>query len=104
MLFVVGESDVEDLYSEPEGATSGDLLKVSRSTQEHVEPSLLKQHYINTFMWPHHVTMWLFPYRENNCQELKKETEDKIQTLVADHKAKVRLLQWLQPPQLLIVD
>uniref|UniRef100_A0A674N6S3 Phosphoinositide phospholipase C n=1 Tax=Takifugu rubripes TaxID=31033 RepID=A0A674N6S3_TAKRU len=26
---------------------------------------------------------------ENNCQELKKETEDKIQTLVTDHKAKV---------------
>lgn len=31
-----------------------------------------------------------FPHRENNCQELKKETEDKIQTLVTDHKAKVR--------------
>lgn len=31
-----------------------------------------------------------FPHRENNCQELKKETEDKIQTLVSDHKAKVR--------------
>lgn len=29
------------------------------------------------------------PCRENNCQELKKETEDKIQTLVSDHKAKV---------------
>uniref|UniRef100_A0A8C3G5S0 Phosphoinositide phospholipase C n=1 Tax=Cyclopterus lumpus TaxID=8103 RepID=A0A8C3G5S0_CYCLU len=26
---------------------------------------------------------------ENNCQELKKETEDKIQTLTADHKVKV---------------
>uniref|UniRef100_A0A3P9I442 Phosphoinositide phospholipase C n=1 Tax=Oryzias latipes TaxID=8090 RepID=A0A3P9I442_ORYLA len=26
---------------------------------------------------------------ENNCQELKKETEDKIQTLVTEHKAKV---------------
>lgn len=32
--------------------------------------------------------MWV-PYSENNCQELKKETEDKIQTLVADHKTKV---------------
>lgn len=32
-----------------------------------------------------------FPCRENNCHELKKETEDKIQTLVTDHKAKVRL-------------
>lgn len=30
------------------------------------------------------------PRRENNCQEQKKETEDKIQTLVSDHKAKVR--------------
>lgn len=30
-----------------------------------------------------------FPHRENNCQELKKETEDKIQTLGADHKVKV---------------
>lgn len=29
------------------------------------------------------------PLRENNCQELKKETEDKIQTLVTDHKTKV---------------
>uniref|UniRef100_A0A7N6ABD6 1-phosphatidylinositol 4,5-bisphosphate phosphodiesterase n=1 Tax=Anabas testudineus TaxID=64144 RepID=A0A7N6ABD6_ANATE len=28
--------------------------------------------------------------KENNCQELKKETEDKIQTLVAEHKAKVK--------------
>lgn len=28
-------------------------------------------------------------HRENNCQELKKETEDKIQTLVTDHKTKV---------------
>uniref|UniRef100_A0A672H2V4 1-phosphatidylinositol 4,5-bisphosphate phosphodiesterase n=1 Tax=Salarias fasciatus TaxID=181472 RepID=A0A672H2V4_SALFA len=27
---------------------------------------------------------------ENNCQELKKETEDKIQTLDTDHKAKQR--------------
>ncbi|KAG8011173.1 1-phosphatidylinositol 4, partial [Nibea albiflora] len=26
---------------------------------------------------------------ENNCQELKKETEDKIQSLVADHKVKL---------------
>uniref|UniRef100_A0A8D3BZI8 Phosphoinositide phospholipase C n=1 Tax=Scophthalmus maximus TaxID=52904 RepID=A0A8D3BZI8_SCOMX len=31
-----------------------------------------------------------FPCRENNCHELKKETEDKIQTLVTDHKAKVK--------------
>lgn len=28
-------------------------------------------------------------HSENNCQELKKETEDKIQTLVTDHKTKV---------------
>lgn len=33
--------------------------------------------------------MFVVPLRENNCQELKKETEDKIQTLVADHKVKV---------------
>lgn len=39
-----------------------------------------------------HLNASLFPStrRENNCQELKKETEDKIQTLVSDHKAKVR--------------
>ncbi|PWA27498.1 hypothetical protein CCH79_00000167 [Gambusia affinis] len=29
---------------------------------------------------------------ENNCQELKKETEDKIQTLTTDHKAKFELM------------
>lgn len=39
-----------------------------------------------------HPNASVFPatHRENNCQELKKETEDKIQTLVSDHKAKVR--------------
>lgn len=36
--------------------------------------------------------MWV-PHSENNCQELKKETEDKIQTLVADHKTKVTYSQ-----------
>lgn len=36
--------------------------------------------------------MWV-SYSENNCQELKKETEDKIQTLVADHKTKVTYSQ-----------
>ncbi|KAA8583375.1 hypothetical protein FQN60_015921 [Etheostoma spectabile] len=32
---------------------------------------------------------------ENNCQELKKETEDKIQTLIADHKVKCEHLKKL---------
>ena len=36
------------------------------------------------------LTPALSPRRENNCQELKKETEIKIQTLTTDHKAKVR--------------
>lgn len=34
-------------------------------------------------------TCFFFNSSENNCQELKKETEDKIQTLAADHKVKV---------------
>uniref|UniRef100_A0A3Q2CYQ9 Phosphoinositide phospholipase C n=1 Tax=Cyprinodon variegatus TaxID=28743 RepID=A0A3Q2CYQ9_CYPVA len=36
---------------------------------------------------------------ENNCQELKKETEDKIQTLSTDHKAKAKQRDASQPGQ-----
>ena len=39
-----------------------------------------------SIIWP----QCIMPYSERNCNDLKSETEDKVQSLVNMHKAKVR--------------